>query len=98
MTYCDDDKAVYHTYSYAEFGTVVQLVATFLHDQVGVRRGERLATILFNHDVAVVLYFAAWILGVTIVPINIEESVDKETLHPRTFRGISCLLLAHVSC
>lgn len=78
LTYCDDDLAIRYTYSYAEFGTVVQLVATFLHDQVGLRRGDRLATILFNHDVTVVLYFAAWILGVTIVPINVEESTDKK--------------------
>ena len=78
LTYCDDDKAVYYTYSYAEFGTVVQLVATFLHDHVGVRMGDRVATILFNHDVTVVLYFAAWVLGVTIVPINIEEPPDKK--------------------
>lgn len=78
LTYCDDDQAVRYTYSYAEFGTVVQVVATFLHDQVGLRRGDRLATVLFNHDVTVVLYFAAWILGVTIVPINVEESTDKQ--------------------
>lgn len=78
LTYCDDDLAIRYTYSYAEFGTVVQLVATFLHDQVGLRRGDRLATILFNHDVTVVLYFAAWILGVMIVPINVEEPADKK--------------------
>ncbi|MCS6303663.1 MAG: acyl--CoA ligase [Nitrospira sp.] len=78
LTYCDDDKTVRSTYSYTEFGAVVQLVATFLHDHAGVRRGDRLATILFNHDVTVVLYFAAWILGVTIVPINIEEPADKK--------------------
>jgi long-chain acyl-CoA synthetase len=78
LTYCDDDRDVRHTYSYAEFGTVVELAAAFLHDEVGIRRGDRLATILFNHDVTVVLYFAAWILGVTIVPINVEESADKK--------------------
>lgn len=78
LTYCDNDRAVRYTYSYGEFGTVVQLAAAFLHDQVGIRRGDRLATILFNHDVTVVLYFAAWISGVTIVPINIEEPADKK--------------------
>ncbi len=78
LIYCDDDRALRYTYSYAEFGTVVQLVATFLHDQVGLRRGDRLATILFNHDVTVVLYFAAWVLGITIVPINVEEPTEKK--------------------
>lgn len=78
LTYCDDDRAVRYTYSYGEFGTVVPLVAAFLHDQVGLRRGDRLATVLFNHDVTVVLYFAAWLIGVTIVPINVEEPAEKK--------------------
>ena len=78
LIYCDDDRAIRYTYSYGEFGTVVQSVATFLHDRVGLRPGDRLATMLFNHDVTVALYFAAWILGVTIVPINVEESADKK--------------------
>jgi acyl-CoA synthetase (AMP-forming)/AMP-acid ligase II len=78
LTYYDDDRQLHYTYSYAEFGTVVQQTAGFLHDQVGLRPGNRLATILFNHDVTVVLYFAAWILGITVVPINVEESTDKK--------------------
>ena len=78
LTYYDDDRQLHYTYSYAEFGTVVQQTAGFLHDQVGLRRGDRLATILFNHDVTVVLYFAAWVLGITIVPINVEEPTDKK--------------------
>ncbi len=64
LIYYDDDRQLHRTYSYGEFGTVVQRAATFLHDQVGLRRGDRLATVLFNHDLTVVLYFAAWILGI----------------------------------
>jgi len=78
LTYYDDDRPLHCTYSYAEFGTVVQRAAAFLHDQVGLRRGDRLATILFNHDVTVVLYFAAWSSGITVVPINVEEPTDKK--------------------
>jgi long-chain acyl-CoA synthetase len=78
LTYYDDDRQRHCTYSYAEFGTVVQRAATFLHDQVGLRRGDRLATILFNHNVTVVLYFAAWSSGITVVPINVGESSDKK--------------------
>jgi len=33
LTYYDDDWQLHRTYSYAEFGTVVQRAATFLHDQ-----------------------------------------------------------------
>src|SRR5512147_110059 len=78
LTYFDDDRQLHRTYSYAEFGTVVQRAATVLHDQLGLRRGDRLATILFNHDITVVLYFAAWISGITVVPINIEEPTEKK--------------------
>ncbi len=78
LTYYEDDRQLHCTYSYAEFGMVVQRAATFLHDQVGLRRGDRLATILFNHDLTAVLYFAAWISGITVVPINVEEPTDKK--------------------
>ena len=39
LTYYDDDRQLHCTYSYAEFGTVVQRAATFLHDQ-SVRDGR----------------------------------------------------------
>ncbi len=78
MSYCDDDRTIRYTSTYEEFGTAVRLIAAFLREQVGLRRGDRLATILFNHDATVVLYFAAWVLGVTIVPINVEESTDTK--------------------
>lgn len=78
LTYYDDDRHLHCTLSYAEFGTVVQQTAAFLHDRVGLRPGDRLATILFNHDLTVVLYFAAWISGITVVPINAEEPADKK--------------------
>ena len=78
LTYYDDDRQLHRTYSYAEFGSVVQQTAGFLHERVGLRRGDRLATILFNHAVTVELYFAAWTLGITVVPINVEEPTDKK--------------------
>jgi long-chain acyl-CoA synthetase len=77
LIYYDDDRQLHCTYSYTEFGTMVQRAVTFLHDQVGLRRGDRLATILFNHDITVVLYFAAWSSGITVVPINVDEPTDK---------------------
>lgn len=78
LTYCDDDRALRREYSYAEFGAAVERVMAFLRDRVGLGPGERLATVLFNHDLTVVVYFAAWRLGLTLVPLNIEESKDKK--------------------
>ena len=78
LTYDDEERQLHCTYSYAEFGTVVQQAAGYLHDRMGLRCGDRLATILFNHDVTVVLYFAAWISGITVVPINVDEPTEKK--------------------
>jgi long-chain acyl-CoA synthetase len=78
LTYCDDDRGIRYTHTYAQFGTMVQDAAVFLHDHVGLRRGDRLATVLFNHDVTVILYFAAWLSGLTVVPINVDEAPDKK--------------------
>ncbi len=78
LTYYDDDRALRREYSYAEFGVAVERMTAFLRDRVGLGPGERLATVLFNHDLTVIVYFAAWHLGLTVVPLNIEESKDKK--------------------
>ena len=78
LTYYDDDRQIHRTYTYAEFGTVVGRAATFLHDRLGLTRGDRIATVLFNHDLTVILYFAAWTRGVAVVPINAEEPAEKK--------------------
>ncbi|MGD9725292.1 MAG: class I adenylate-forming enzyme family protein [Nitrospiraceae bacterium] len=77
LTYYDDDAQVRRSYTYAEFGTLVEGAVVLLHERLGLRRGHRLATILFNHDLTVLVYFAAWRLGAAVVPINVEESPEK---------------------
>src|SRR2546428_12019262 len=49
-----------------------------MRERLGLRRGDRVATVLFNHDQTVLVYFAAWTLGVAVVPINVEESTEKK--------------------
>jgi len=78
MTYYDDDRQIHRTYTYAEFGAVVERTAAVLHDRMGLTLGDRIATVLFNHDLAVILYFAAWTRGIAVVPINAEESAEKK--------------------
>jgi long-chain acyl-CoA synthetase len=78
LTYHDDERDIHRSYTYARFGTVVQNAATFLHHRLGLTRGDRLATVLFNHDQTVILYFAAWTLGLAVVPINVDEPVEKK--------------------
>ena len=78
LTFCDDDRALRRTYTYAELGAIVERLAGVFHTRFGLTRGDRVATLLFNHDVTVLTYLAAWTLGVAVVPINIEETPDKK--------------------
>jgi len=78
LTYCDDERRLRRTYTYAELGTIVEGLAQLFHTRLGLTRGDRIATLLFNHDVTVLTYFAAWTLGIAVVPINIEEPPDKK--------------------
>lgn len=76
LTYIDEgDHRV--ELSYAGFCEETLNVARFLHRQ-GLRRGDRIATISHNHWHTVVQYFAAWMLGLVVVPVNLGE--DKERI------------------
>ncbi len=60
-------------FTYSEINTRVNQIANFLASELGLRRGDRVATIGYNHSELVMLYFACWKLGVTVVPQNIAE-------------------------
>ena len=78
LSFHEDDRGAHRSYSYAEFGDQVGRVATVMRERLGLRRGDRIATVLFNHDQTVLVYFAAWTLGVAVVPINVEEQTEKK--------------------
>src|SRR3989338_8387652 len=60
LAYYDDDRGAHRSYSYAEFGDLVGRAVTVMRDRLVLRRGDRIATVLFNHDQTVLVYFAAW--------------------------------------
>ncbi|CAE6730825.1 MAG: acyl--CoA ligase [Nitrospira sp.] len=78
LTYCDEERRLRRTYTYAELGATVERLAEVLHTTIGLTRGDRIATLLFNDDVTVLTYLAAWVLGIAVVPINIEESTERK--------------------
>ena len=43
----------------------------------GITPGERIAAISHNHINTVIQYFAAWSLGVTVVPVNVNEEPER---------------------
>jgi long-chain acyl-CoA synthetase len=59
--------------TYAQFNARVHQAAGFLYDDLGVRRGDRLATIAYNHLDTVILYFACWLIGAVVAPQNVTE-------------------------
>ncbi|MCW9706109.1 class I adenylate-forming enzyme family protein [Fodinibius salsisoli] len=62
--------------SYVEFYQHVLGCARFLQHH-GLSRGDRIATIAHNHWHTVVQYFAAWMLGLVVVPVNLEEDDER---------------------
>lgn len=59
--------------TYADFSARVQQTANYLYEDLGVRRGDRVATLAHNHSHTAILYFACWMLGAAIAPQNIAE-------------------------
>jgi len=76
LSYYDDTQMV-RSYTYEEFGATVNRTVTFLHEHLGIQRGDRIAILLHNHDYTVVIYYAAWVLGAVVVPIDINESENR---------------------
>jgi len=69
------DEGTRKELSYREFFEEVSKTANYLAS-AGVHHGDRIATVSFNHCDTVIQYFAAFMLGAAVVPINIGED-DK---------------------
>ena len=59
--------------SYAELNARVHQAANFLYEDLGIRRGDRVATITYNHIDTVLIYFACWVIGAAVAPQNVAE-------------------------
>ena len=42
-------------------------------EDLGIRRGDRVATIAYNHLDTVLIYFACWVIGAAVAPQNVAE-------------------------
>ncbi len=72
--YSDDGDRIELTYK--EFAEKVFRTANFLRSK-GIDVEDRVATVSQNHINTVIQYFAAWCLGATVVPINVNEETDR---------------------
>ncbi|HKK45866.1 MAG TPA: class I adenylate-forming enzyme family protein [Balneolaceae bacterium] len=62
--------------SYSAFYEKVRGCARFLQEK-GLSHGDRIATVSHNHWHTVIHYFAAWLLGLVVVPVNLGEDDER---------------------
>jgi long-chain acyl-CoA synthetase len=78
--------------TYNEFNARVHQTANFLHDDLGVRRGDRVATIAYNHSETAIIYYACWIIGAAVAPQNVAEDDQRIAFILRNSESVVCLV------
>jgi len=76
LTYYNDDGRA-TAYTYAAFENAARRVAALMAGPLGLRVGDRIATLMVNDARTVLIYFGAWLLGATVVPINVGEDDER---------------------
>ncbi len=72
-----DESGHREQWTYGELNARVNQVANFLSRDLGVRRGDRVATIAYNHSDTVLIYLACWKLGAAVAPQNVAEDDQR---------------------
>lgn len=78
--------------TFAEFNARAHQVANLLHDDLGVKRGDRVATIAYNHSDTAVIYFACWLIGATVAPQNVTEDDQRIAFILRNSEAVICFV------
>lgn len=78
--------------SYAGFNARAHQVANFLHGDLGIRRGDCVATLALNHVDTVLVYFACWIVGATVAPQNAAEDDERIAFILRHSEARACFV------
>jgi acyl-CoA synthetase (AMP-forming)/AMP-acid ligase II len=73
LIYYSDQVGARSEYSYFAFNRRVNQVANYLRDELGVQRGERVATLAYNHPDTMLIFFACWKIGAVATPQNASE-------------------------
>ncbi len=79
LVFCDDDQGLRESLTYREVVERVKRVAAVMKNALQLGPGDVLAVAdLHNHPDTVVVMFAAWALGVIVVPINMREDRRRQ--------------------
>ena len=68
----NDEDGLRSELTYAEFHERCACTAAYMRE-LGLNPGDRIATAAHNHSDTIVQYFAAWALGLCVVPLNMGE-------------------------
>jgi long-chain acyl-CoA synthetase len=93
LNYFDDDRGDTAVFSYREFNALVDRLAAWLAGALGIRRGDCVATLSYNHPFAAACLFACWRLGAVIAPQNVHEDDARIAFIVRDAR---CKVLLHL--
>jgi long-chain acyl-CoA synthetase len=78
--------------TYSEFLARASQIANYLHDDMGVRRGDRVATIAYNHSDTALIYYACWLIGAAVAPQNVTEDDQRIAFILRNSEAVICLV------
>ncbi len=76
LTYLDEEGRI-SRWNYGEFHTAALRLAGAMHSEMHVEVGDRIATLSSNDPRIVLIYFAAWLIGAVVVPVNCSEDDDR---------------------
>ena len=76
LTYYDETGKAAET-TYREFYDAVRRLARVMLGELGLRSGDRIATLRGNDPYTVAIYFAAWFAGIAVAPINCSEDDER---------------------
>lgn len=62
--------------NYKDFFMLCGMCANMMRAH-GLKRGDRIATISHNHAETVIHYYAAWLMGVCVVPVSLSEDDNR---------------------
>ena len=89
-----DEDGEREEFTYAEFNARVHQVANFLYEDLEIRRGDRVATIAYNHVDTMLIYFACWVIGATVAPQNVAEDDRRIAFILRNSEAKVCFVRA----
>ncbi len=89
--YTVDGERDEHTY--VQFNARVNQIANVLVRDFGVKKGDRVATIAYNHADTVAIYFACWKIGAAVAPQNVTEDDARIAFILRNSEAVIALVM-----